>query len=96
MNYKLIFGAFSMKKAIEVYLFIYNGCKIEDYASFEDIRKGMGMSKYRLRILTNRMSRIGLIKSIQDSRYKDKRKKCYIVGDPTFAEKFYDFLNPNS
>lgn len=96
MNYKFVMRAFGMDKAIEVYLHIYDCCKIEDYASFNSIRKKFRMSEYKLRLITNRMSRLGLIKSLRDKRYEDKRKRYYVVGDAHFAEKFCDLLNPNS
>ena len=93
---KFVFRAFGMDKAIDVFLLIYEGCRIEDYVSFNQIREKLKMSEYKLRIITNRMSRIGLIKSIRDTRYQDKRKRYYIVKEAHFAEKFCDFLNPNS
>lgn len=96
MNYKFIMRAFGMDKAIEVYLHIYECCQIEDYASFNSIREKFHISEYKLRLITNRMSRIGLIKSVRDTRYEDKRKRYYVVKDAHFAEKFCDFLNPNS
>lgn len=93
---KFVFRAFGVDKALDVYLQIYEGCKIEDYFSFNQLREKFKMSEYKLRLITNRMSRIGLIKSVRDTRFEDKRKRYYVVKDSHFADKLFDFLNPNS
>lgn len=93
---KFVFRAFGMDKAIDVYLLIYDGCKIEDYVSFKQIKDKLRISEYKLRLITNRMSRIGLIKSVRDTRYQDKRKRYYVVKNAHFADKFCEFINPNS
>lgn len=85
MKCNLVFSAFSIKKALDVYLFIWEGCKTEDYHSFEDIRKTLRIGASNCRRITNRLARVGLIESVKDTRYEDRRKKAYVVCNPNFA-----------
>lgn len=92
MKCKSVFKALALNKAIDVYLYIFQGCQTEEYKSFESIGKDLKIGKYRLRYITNVFSHLGLIKSIRDTRYEDKRKKVYVVCDVEFANKVLDFL----
>lgn len=88
MKYNLIFSALAVKKALDVYLFIWEGCKTEDYHSFEEVRKTLRLGVSTCRRITNRLARVGLIESVKDTRYDDKRKKAYVVCNPNFANSF--------
>lgn len=92
MKYNLIFSALSIRKALDVYLEIWQGCKTEEYRSFEDIRKELRIGKSSLRRITNRLSRVGLINSLQDPTSEDGRKRVYCVANAYFANTLEDLL----
>lgn len=92
MRYNLVFSALSVKKALDVYLEIWFGCKTEEYRSFEEIRKSLHLGESTCRRITNRLARVGLIKSLIDSRQDDKRKRVYVVSSGYFANTLENLL----
>ena len=92
MKYNLVFSALSVKKALDVYLEIWNGCKTEEYCSFEEIRKSLHLGESTCRRITNRLARVGLITSLIDSRKTDRRKRVYVVSSAYFANTLDDLL----
>lgn len=85
MKYDLIFQALSIRHALEVYLEIWQGCKTEEYRSFEEIREAINIKKESCRRITNRLSRLKLIKSIKNPNSEDKRKRIYIITNSYVA-----------
>lgn len=92
MKYDLIFQALSIRHALEVYLEIWQGCKVEEYRSFEDILKEVKIKKSAGRRITNRLSRLDLIASLKDPNSKDKRKRIYIIKNAYIANTLENLL----
>lgn len=92
MKYNLIFSALAVKKALDVYMSVWQGCKTEEYCSFEDIRKELRIGKSSLRRITNRLSRVGLINNLKDPQSEDKRKRVYCVSSAYFANTLEELL----
>lgn len=73
-----IFKVLSLKHCLDVLAHIYQNNEI----SFADICKDFpNESKHTIRKLTNKLSSVGLIKSIYIKGSQDKRKKGYIICD---------------
>lgn len=89
-----IYKALSMKEALEVFLFIYGGCQVEYYVSFNDICDKLSIRKDSLRRITNALSNAKLIKSVKDLNSSDRRRRVYIV-DRYLAEKICEIENPS-
>ena len=86
-----IFKALSMKDALDVYLTIYAGCKIEYYLTFKQIAMKLSLKENTLRRITNSLSRNKLIKSVSGF----SRERVYVVVDSKLAEKILDMANPS-
>ena len=91
---KNIYKALSIKNAVNVFLLIYSGCKVEYYLSFQDICDKLSINPNSLRRITNSLSKAKLIKSVKDIYSKDKRKRVYIA-DSTLAELVLEIENPS-
>lgn len=87
-NYRNILRAISMKYAYEVLNEINNlGGR-----TFKELTATMKLSAYTLRRITNRLSRVGIIKSTQrDSN--DKRERVFIIEDQMLLKKLNDFVS---
>lgn len=85
MNYRNIYRALAIKDAINVLFSIYEGCKIEEYLTFEDIVKKLNKPYGNIRRITNRLSSSGLIRSVK-ANTKDKRKRVYVVNSVTVCD----------
>ena len=85
------FKALSMKGALEVYLTIYSGCRIEYYLTFKQLAYKLDLNENTLRRITNNLSRNKLIKSITGFR----RERVYVVVDSKLADKVLDMSNPS-
>lgn len=90
MNYRNIYRVLSVKNAYFVLKEIYEGCKIDSFKSFEEIRKTVKMGKPTLRRITNRLSACGLIESRKDTSTKDGRKRVFVVTDIELIEKLIE------
>lgn len=90
MNYRNVYRVMSVKNAYIVLMEIYNGCKTDDFRSFQDLRESIRMNKSTLRRITNRLSSCGLIRSIKDNRMFDGRKKVFVITDKELVEKMSD------
>lgn len=86
-----IFKALSMKDALDVYLTIYAGCKIEYYLTFKQLAMKLSINENTLRRITNSLSRNKLIKSISGFG----RERVYVVVDSKLADKIIDIGNPS-
>lgn len=89
MNYRSVYRVLSTKNAIDVLFDIYEGCKVEQYLTFSQLRERYKKSEASLRRLTNRLSRSGLIKSVKSTQSKDKRTRIFIITDA----KICDMIN---
>ncbi len=89
------FRALGMKHALDVYLLIYGGCKVEYYVTFNEILDKLSIKRPSLRRITNTLVRAGLIKSTKNPSSTDKRSRVYIVSDGKFAELLLDMSNPS-
>lgn len=87
MNYRSVYRVLSTKDAISVLFDIYEGCKIEQYLTFSELRKKYKKSEASLRRLTNRLSRSGLIKSVKSNQVTDKRARVFIVTDAKMCDE---------
>lgn len=73
-----VFKILSLKHCLDVLAHIYQNSKI----SFAYICKDFpNESEHTIRKLTNKLSSVGLIKSVYIKDSKDKRKKGYIICD---------------
>lgn len=89
MNYRSVYRVLATKNAIDVLFDIYEGCKVEQYLTFSQLRERYKKSEPSLRRLTNRLSRSGLIKSVKSTQSKDKRTRIFIITDA----KICDMIN---
>lgn len=87
-NYRNILRAISMKYAYEVLNEINNlGGR-----TFKELASTMKLSAYTLRRITNRLSRVGIIKSVQrDSN--DKRERIFIIEDQMLLKQINEFVS---
>lgn len=92
MNYRNVFRALSVKNAYSVLREIYEGCLVNDYRSFEDLKECLKMNKSTLRRITNRLSACGIIESVRDNTIKDGRKRAFIISDQELIEKISDII----
>ena len=82
-----IFKVLSLKHCLDVLAHIYQNSEI----SFADICKGFpNESVHTIRKLTNKLSSVGLIKSIYVKDSQDKRKKGYIICDENAVITFLE------
>lgn len=89
-----VYKALSIKNALDVFLFVYSGCKVEYYMSFNDICDRLSIRKDSLRRITNALSGAKLIKSVKDANSSDRRRRVY-VADKYLAEKICEIENPS-
>jgi predicted transcriptional regulator len=85
MNYRNVYRALAIKDAINVLFSIYEGCKIEEYLTFDDIVKKLNKPRGNIRRITNRLSSCGVIRSIK-ANTQDKRKRVYVVNSVTVCD----------
>lgn len=79
MNYRNVYRALAIKDAINVLFNIYEGCKTEEYLTFEDIVKKLNKPHGNIRRITNRLSSCGLIRSVK-ANTQDRRKRIYVIS----------------
>jgi DNA-binding MarR family transcriptional regulator len=86
-NYRNILRAISMKYAYEVLNEINNlGGR-----TFKELAATMKLSAYTLRRITNRLSRVGIIKSVQGNS-NDKRERVFIIEDQMLLKHINEFI----
>lgn len=86
-NYRNILRAISMKYAYEVLNEINNlGGR-----TFKELTATMKLSAYTLRRITNRLSRVGIIKSIKGNS-EDKRERVFVIEDQMLLKHINEFV----
>lgn len=81
MTYKeKIFKIMYHKHTEDILAYIYTSVSV----SFKELCENFSnLSPSAIRLITNRLSSIKLIKSIQDFRSDDKRAKVYVINNET-------------
>lgn len=87
-NYRNILRAISMKYAYEVLNEINNLGGL----TFKELATTMKLSAYTLRRITNRLSRVGIIKSVQGNS-NDKRERVFIIQDQMLLKQINEFVS---
>lgn len=86
-NYRNILRAASVKYAYEVLREIDNSGS----STFKELMNKTQLSEYTLRRITNRLSRVGIIKSIKGNS-EDKRERLFVIVDSPIIKRVVDFI----
>lgn len=86
-NYRNILRAASVKYAYEVLKEIDNSGS----STFKELMNKTQLSEYTLRRITNRFSRVGIIKSIKGNS-EDKRERLFVIVDSPIIKRVIDFI----
>lgn len=82
MKTRDVFRVLSIKHAEDVLWDIDALCKKEEYPSFVELSERLNLNKETLRRITNRLSRVGLIKSVKSVG----RQRVYVICDSELNE----------
>jgi DNA-binding MarR family transcriptional regulator len=88
MKAKNIFSALSIKHAGDVLMEIDSLCQTEDYPTFKELSERTGLNRNTLRRITNKLSRVGLIKPTKKND-GDKRQRVYVIRDVKLDEYIF-------
>lgn len=86
-NYRNILRAATVKYAYEVLKEIDNS----GGSTFKELMNKTQLSEYTLRRITNRLSRVGIIKSIKGNS-EDKRERLFVIVDSPIIKRVVDFI----
>lgn len=86
-NYRNILRAASVKYAYEVLKEIDNSGS----STFKELMNKTQLSEYTLRRITNRLSRVGIIKSIKGNS-EDRRERLFVIVDSPIIKRVVDFI----
>jgi DNA-binding MarR family transcriptional regulator len=86
-NYRNILRAASVKYAYEVLKEIDNS----GGSTFKELMNKTQLSEYTLRRITNRLSRVGIIKSVKGNS-EDKRERLFVIVDSPIIKRVVDFI----